>query len=202
MGAGVARLELAGVPWLASWTGNLRAFTAGGTGDPLAPDAGRYLMINLHVLLHTFLGDRTVVSGLVIAFGAAGLACVAGLERRLAPGDRALWGYSALSVLTLLAAYHRLYSATLLVLPLAWAIGSIRFDRKGIPLACVILIGTFLVPGAAALRVLAKRGVFPEAVAKAWYWDAVVMPHQTYALVALAACLIWAGARAQRRRNA
>ncbi len=188
----VARMELAHVPWLGSLMENMKTFTEGGTGDPTVSGAGRYIMINLHVLLHAFFADRLLVNILVIAFVGALGTCLL-LATRKARGPRVnLLIYSALSVLTLLCTYHRIYSATLLVFPLIWAIDSYHGSFRRIALACMILIVPFLVPGVAVLNTFVKRGLIPEFVSGKWWWNFVVLPHQIYALILLAFCLVYA----------
>jgi hypothetical protein len=67
-GVAVGRMALAGVDWLPSWQESLATFTRGGTGDPTARNPASLLMINLHVVLHSFVERRWVVNLVVIAF--------------------------------------------------------------------------------------------------------------------------------------
>lgn len=191
---GVGRMAAAGVPWLASWIEVLKRFTHGGDGDPTQDTSVRALMINLHVVLHSFTDDRLLVglfvSGLVLCLGGA---AVVGLRRQEGSGT-ALLGYSVAAVLSLLGFYNRLYSATLLGLPLAWAMASLdeRSRRKAaiLTLGCVV---TFVIPGAAIMSVLERQGVMESFTQTVWWRFAIF--HQVYALVVLAATLVFATTR-------
>jgi hypothetical protein len=90
---------------------------------------------------------------------------------------------SAAAVLTLLIGYHRFYDAALLSLPLAWAIrGPWQDDSTPWPAIGVLLCAAvFFVPGAVLLDRVSQSHAF--------IWDAIVLRHQTWALVAMLAFL-------------
>jgi len=103
-----------------------------------------------------------------------------------------LLAYSVVAVLTLLCAYHRFYDAVFLILPLAWAFGEFRTTLRHQAIASVVLIMVFLIPGASLLFSLVKWGWVPASISQAWWWQALVMPHQVYTITAVAFCLLWA----------
>lgn len=114
---------------------------------------------------------------------------VVGLRRHEGPGT-ALLGYSVAAVLSLLGFYNRLYGATLLVLPLAWAMASLHErSRRKAPILTVGCVLTFVFPGAAIMSVLERQGVMESFTQTAWWRFAIF--HQAYALVVLAVTLVW-----------
>jgi hypothetical protein len=188
----LGRMALAGVAWLPSFLENLSTFTRGGTGDPTSANPDRLLMINLHVVLHCFTASRLVVNLLVYAFVAmiGGMALLRSRKRHGSASE--LLAYSVAAVLSLLGFYNRFYSATLLILPLGWAVVSLtdRILRKSAVVALLCIL-PFVVPGAAIMNVLTREGPAASLVASAWWWRAASF-HQVYALVMLAVTLVWA----------
>jgi hypothetical protein len=55
----------------------------------------------------------------------------------------------------------------------------------------LVLMVPFLAPGAAFLQQLALHGRIPDAITHSWYWNSVVMPHETWALLLLALVLLY-----------
>ena len=149
-GLAIGKMNMAGVHWMPDFWENLQAFSHGGTGDVTGPSS--YKMIHLEVVLGGLIQDpRTVhmlTASLVGLLGAAGMLALRGLRDR--QSELLLWGLCG--VLCLSAFYNRLYSATLLVLPLAWAIwGMSRPGLRGVSCLVLLLILPFLVPGQVAL---------------------------------------------------
>ena len=197
----VGRMELAGIDWLASYRANLSGFvTQGGQADPTAANSRAFMMINLGALLSQVFASSTLANAMSLGLlAAAGLAAVVLMHRRGKARDEMLM-YSAVAVLSLLAFYNRSYGATLLVVPLAWAVLAIGQPALRKPallaLLCVIV---FLVPGSAALAVLQQKDLFnPDA---AW-WRMGVLWHQTYALLVLTGAILWAMVRQRRSHPA
>jgi hypothetical protein len=153
-GLAVGKMNLFGVHWFPNFWENLQAFSHGGRGDATGPDS--YKMIHLEVVLAGAIQDPKTVHMLTAAMvgvlGAAAMLALRGLRDRRS--ELLLWGLCG--VLCLMSFYNRLYSATLLVLPLAWAIGSLgRPGLRGVSCAMLLLILPFLVPGQVALATLA-----------------------------------------------
>ncbi len=185
----LGRMALAGVAWLPSWRESLATFTRGGTGDPTAANPSSLLMINLHVVLHSLVDSRWVVSLLVLAFvfSAGALALSGGRERGSGPRSELLL-YSLAAVLSLLGFYNRFYSATLLILPLAWSVVSLG-ERSTRRTATVVAFGiaAFLVPATAVMNTLVRNGTLAALEGRAW-WRMLGF-HEVFALLVLAAAL-------------
>ena len=191
----IGRLLLAGIPWLTSYVENSRSiFAPGAINDFTAANPIWFQMVNLQVAFHPLL--RTI--------GATNL-CAIGL------GAVLIWGWlwlavktdqmssiflslSALAVISLLPIYHRSYDAALVVFPLAWSL----LEEHRQPLVsrgCLALIALFLLPGGVLVNFLASRAHLSRSVASVWWWMSFVVAHQAWALLLLAALLLWAMAK-------
>jgi glycosyl transferase family 87 len=185
---GAGRLALAGVPWISSYLENTRRiFAVGSIDDFTQADRLRFNMIDAQVFFAGFLSGSTAKI-LSLITGAALLACWAVLGfRQRRQSD--LLQISAISVLSLLAAYHRFYDAGLLILPLAWAL-MIAKKRSTAAWTMAALV-PFFVPGQTVLIDLASRGCIPSAVTHAWWWNTVVLTHEVWDLMLLAVLLLY-----------
>ena len=189
-GLSIGKMHMAGVHWLPSFMENVRTFSQSGSGDVAGPTS--YLMIHLEVVLAGFFQDPQMVhmlaAAMVALLGAAGLLALRGLRDR--PSELLLWGLA--SVLCLMAFYNRLYSATLLVLPLAWAMwGLNRRGLRGPSALMLLLILPFMVPGAAALAAW-----YPQLAAMTG--GSLLLHHQVFLLSLLAIAI---GCAAEKLRK-
>jgi hypothetical protein len=182
----VGRMQLAGVDGLQQWWHNVIGFAQRG-GDPAQPAAGRYLMMNLQVVLHQFIQSRLLVNVIVFAVVGAALLVLATVHRHDRSRQNLLLTYSCLAALAPLALYSRIYSATLLLFPLAWALFTIRPLYFYLPTLALLCIFVFLVPGTAILNVASQQ--LPPHTLSSWWWKYLLLPHQSYALFLLAICL-------------
>jgi len=178
----VGRLAIAGVDWLPTLQSNLTHFIQGGTGDPTAASA--YLMVNLQVLLHLLLADQTQMTLNFVTYAgvaAAGAVLLLALRHRDDQEAHILL-YAGCAVLTLLVVYNRIYSATLLILPLAWAFSPLRPPRS-LAAATIVAaaIAVFLIPGAAALASLPLPPDL-QSISDTLWWRHLLV-HEVYALV-------------------
>ena len=195
-GIGVARLEATGAPWWDSWQRNLHNFSRVEDGNPTRsnPDT-RHQMLNLHYPLHNFTDDRSLVQLLVYAIvGALSLAYFLTDLRRgrnKAEGRAELISLSMTSVISLLVVYHRFYDAVLLVLPLALAVQLIaQRTQRAAGWTLLALCAVFFVPGSVVLSAAALKGWAPPALTGSWLWENILLPHETWALLAMAILLI------------
>ncbi len=190
-------LAEAGVPpkwdfgWLtgpAGWLEELRyAEVPGGINDARRADIGRHDMVHLQVLTHFFTDNATVANGLAVAI-VAGLGYVLWRTARTRPTDLAT--IAAFAILALLVAYHRLYDAGVIVLPMGWAIvhctrGVARWPaRVVLLLTCVYFVQQEWIDeqffGAAGHPVLSN----------AWWFNLFVEPHHQLELLAMFGCLV------------
>ena len=162
---GIARLAIAGVPWLAPYLENIRRIYASGSlADFALNDAGRFNLINSQVLWYSLLGNASVANRLAWLLGAALLGCWLWFcWRRRSPEVLEI---SAICVLSLIPVYHRFYDAGLLLWPLAWSL--LLAARRSTAALILVVIAPFLVPGAALFAELARSGRIPPAVMNGW----------------------------------
>jgi hypothetical protein len=188
-GLGMAWLTWAGVSWLPSYFENTRKmFSPGSLDDFARADAIRFNMINAQVLFYSVLRNATLADRLARLLSAAllltwGWFC----SRRGRASD--LLAISAISVVSLIAVYHRFYDAALLIWPLAW--GLLAVKNRRIQIATLAMIAPFLVPGPAVLGRLGAAGWIPSGFTGSWWWNAWVMPHEVLALLLLAGVLLY-----------
>jgi hypothetical protein len=187
----VFRLTIAGAPWLENYIYDNRVlFSRGSLNDFTEANPIRFGLVNLQVLLYVILHDRAIANGLAL-----GVAIIAGLwwlflvNRRSGSGQHLL-ALSALVVISLLPIYHRLYDTSLLVFPLAWSLTDLSGKIRSLGNFTFCLILPFLVPGGSLLEQIQLRGYVSAAVRGAWWWNAMVMPHQVWVLVILTVVLL------------
>jgi hypothetical protein len=197
LGLGVGWLSLNGVDWLTSWTANRIAETRGGGIDPTGPTSAQ--MVDFRPLLAALFSGRTLEwVGVAVAGIGGGILYVVG--RKLSRAYELLL-LANVAVLLLFAGYHRFYDAAVLSLPLAWAIAAASrgapFKRPAI--AAILCCSPFFFPGAWALQKWSNEGTIPPRLAASFVWDAVVLRHQIWALIALECVLLFAVIRATKR---
>jgi glycosyl transferase family 87 len=199
----VLRLTIAGTPWLENYLfDNRMLFSRGSLGDFTEANPIRFGLVNLQVLLYVIFHDRAIASGLALTVGvSAGLWWLLLLNRQSGSGQHLL-ALSTLVVISLLPVYHRLYDASLLVFPLAWSLTDLTGKLRSLGNITFCLILPFLVPGGTLLEQIELRGYVSAAVRSAWWWNAMVMPHQVWVLVILGVVLLEAMRRTANDREA
>jgi Glycosyltransferase family 87 len=188
----VFHLAMSPTPWLDNYRYDNRIlFAHGSLGDFTKSNPLRFSLVNLQVLLYTFLPDRggANVAALVVA-GILGAFWLYLLLRR-ADSKSELLALGALVVISLLPVYHRLYDASLLIFPLAWSLAAWSEPRKRLAKGTLLLILVFLVPGGSALEQLQHTNHL-VALQHSWWWAHIVMPHQVWALLFLSVLLLQA----------
>jgi len=190
---GIIRLQAAGVAWLPELRDNLLATTApGAVNDPTAWNPKRFQLVNLHVLLHTVMDDRRVVSILVLALtGLAAVAFARWVWRRAAGDDRRreLAELAFVASWTLLPLYHRWYDAGLLVLVLAWSVTALSTRVAAQARVAILLVMSFVIsPALWLVRML------PPAPSPPYRYrlgiEQLVLPVQVWALVLLCVLML------------
>jgi hypothetical protein len=187
----VLRLTIAGAPWLENYVYDNRVLLSRGSlGDFTEANPIRFGLVNLQVLLYVILHDRAIANGLALTVSViAGLWWLLLLNRR--SGSRQhLLAWSALVAISLLPIYHRFYDASLLIFPLAWSLTELSGKIRSLGNITFCLILPFLVPGGTLLEQIQLRGYVSAAVRAAWWWNAMVMPHQVWVLVILSVVLL------------
>jgi hypothetical protein len=192
-----------------------RKYSTEGFSDPSQTNPFRHEMLNLQVVLHGFLHDRVIVNAatgiamLALAFVALPPSLFS--QRRAVDSSSAsdrdhadsLFETSIVSVLTLLAVYHRSYDAVLLLAPTAWALRQLGAEstQRGFAIAALALIAVFVVPGSAILYELQKAGRIPSAIVETWVWRNVILLHQAWSIAALALVLAMSARRSAIART-
>jgi Glycosyltransferase family 87 len=189
----IGRLELSQPDWANSWISNYHeSVSDGGTNNPTASNVSRHHLLNLQWLLHTFLGQTWLVNLMVLGFVGSQFAVLWTVNVKPGSSQNNILFFSALIVLGLLASYHRFYDATLLILPLLWSLIEWRGRHQKEARLSLLLIISFLVPGAVILKELIGIGYLPREWESSWWWDSIIMPHQVWSLVGLSLCLTYA----------
>ncbi|MGD1024923.1 MAG: glycosyltransferase family 87 protein [Candidatus Sulfotelmatobacter sp.] len=187
---GLLRLELGHTPWLANYLSDNHVLLETGVLGNFTPiNPTRFGLINLQVALYPILGSVRVTNAVAMAVGAILVGVwIVSVARRESRDDELL-DLSAIAVISLLPVYHRFYDATLLVLPLCWALNSFRRERKFAVISWLLMI-PFLIPGGTLLETMEIGGRIPAGLSRHWWWDAFAMPHQVWALLFLGIVLL------------
>ena len=185
------------IPWLDSWRAVMRSIMVPGSQhDPLGPWSVQ--LVELRTLIAVLTGaDAAGTVGFALAAAAGVWLYVAG---RTLDERHDLLLMSGVAVLSLLATYHRFYDAAILAVVLAWLA---RDGVTGVPgrrgrWAALACCAVFFIPGAWAMQRLANEGRVPPWLSGSWVWEAILVRHQNWALVLLAALIAMAIARARR----
>ncbi len=188
---GLMRLEFGHTPWLANYLSDNRILLETGVLGNFTPiNLTRFGLVNLQVALYPILGSVRVTNAVAMAMGAILLVVwIVSVARRESRDHGELLDLSAIAVISLLPVYHRFYDATLLVLPLSWALSSFRGARKFAVISLLLML-PFLIPGGTLLESMEIGGRIPGGLTRHWWWDALVMPHQVWALLFLGILLL------------
>ena len=132
--------------WAPDWFENLRsASDAGGVNDASIANHHRHELLNLQYPLSTSISNRIVVDAIVWILAAALVwPALVRLGRR--PGGAAvLLPISVVCLVEVFSFYHRVYDATVLIFPLAWAL--LRTTPRWQSWPVFLLLIVFLAPG-------------------------------------------------------
>ncbi len=181
-----ARLHLADIDWLPTLTENVRLFASVGAGNPSRTNPFRYQMIDLQVLC-----QNGVIPPRMLVLAITGLVALAGAIawHRAREGRSELLGVSLGVGLCLMIVYHRYYDATLLLIPVAWAITTLPRARL-VPITLLAAIAPFAIPGGAALYVAADRGIIPNAITSTALWTDGLLLHQAWLVPVITAITV------------
>ena len=185
-------LYVHGTPWLQDYLNNARGFVTANNIDSFASDnPARFALINLQVPFFSITGNSG--SSNLWAFALGGILICGWLYWVLKQGARRLplLALGTISAIALLPVYHRFYDAALLVVPLGWTIANMDGEAKRTARIVLLLMTPFLLPGAAFLQQLAAQGRISSALTNSWPWNCIIMPHETWALLALSTVLLY-----------
>jgi hypothetical protein len=158
-------------------------------GNFTAVNPTRLGLINLQVGLYPILNSVNVTNDAARAIGLCLLMAWLTIVLR-SHRSRELLDLSAIAVISLLPVYHRFYDASLLALPLCWAIMTFRKRRRFAVLSLLLML-PFLVPGGTILQAMADSGRIPAGLANRWWCQSFLMAHQVWALLLLGSLLVY-----------
>ena len=184
-------LQLRGASWLQGYIQNAHGFVSANHIDDFTTlNPARFTLINLQVPFFSITGDSSSANWL--AFAATTLLVCAWAYWTVKKRERAseLLCLGAVSAIALMPVYHRFYDAAILSVPLCWCL--LNAFEKASARRALLLMAPFLLPGAAFLQQVAVHGNIPDAVAGSWWWNCLVMPHETWLILAIALVLIHA----------
>ncbi len=189
----ILRMQVAGVPWAHDYFHNIQVLSANNRIDDFtSANPVRFLLINLQVVFYSFTSSATSANILALATGTLLIAIWGYLTLRETGNKTELLALSTIAVIGLLPVYHRLYDASILSIPACWCISELNGEMRRVARVALIIMTPFLFPGAAVLQQLARNGRIPESWLSSWWWNGVVMPHQTWFLLLLALALLCA----------
>lgn len=191
-GIAVSHLAIDHTPWIDNYKyDNQLLFARGSLGDFTESDPIRFSLVNLQVLLYTFVPDRMTANVVALLITSVlGLLWLWLLLLNRHPGTHdQLLELATLAVLSLLPVYHRLYDTSLLIFPLAWCLVELRRIHKRLAKEVLLLVLVFLVPGGSALEQLQHTSHL-VALQHSWFWAHIVMPHQVWVLLFLSGLLL------------
>ena len=184
-------LDLRGAAWLQGYIQNTHGFVSANHIDDFTTlNPARFTLINLQVPLFSISGDSSTANWLAFAVTTVLVCAWAYWTVKNREHTAELLCLGAVSAIALLPVYHRFYDAALLAIPLCWCMLN-ALERSSARLALLLMV-PFLIPGSALLQQLAVRGHVAASVAGSWWWNCLVMPHETWLIVAIALALIYA----------
>jgi len=189
---GIARLEFAGTAWWKDYWENAGLIRHDRLMDFAAPGPLRFTMINLQVLLYGILPSSFLANAGALAVGLVLWGRWAYFGLRTVAVRSELLTASAFLTIGLLPIYHRNYDATLLIFPLCWAISAEAAGYGRSRWLALFTMAPFLLPGPMLLQALVDKKIIPESMANGWWWDKILMPHQTWLLLILSVVLLHA----------
>lgn len=185
------RCAASGTPWLQSYLYDNRIlFAQGSLGDFTESNPIRYGLVNFQLAAYALTQNRAAA-----ILAAIGLAAAAGLiwlwqTIKQPCASDSLLPLSALLVISLLPVYHRFYDASLLVFPVAWGVASFNGPLRAQARSTLLVIAlAFLAPGGTILEQMQQKEYF-AALRVHWWWNAIVLPHESWSILVLAVLLL------------
>jgi hypothetical protein len=202
LGTAIVQMQINHVPWLHDWLANNAALV--NAGDAAASHdvtviSSRHQLLNLQWVFNTFIHQIWLVNLIVLLAVGTLAAIYVALHRGWKPGINDVLSLGTLIVIGLLPLYHRSYDAMLLVIPLSWAVASLEGSQRVIACLLILLIVPFLVPGPVMLQQLIAKGRLPASLNDEFWWSAIVLAHEVWAVVLMSLLLVYALAKTVRQ---
>ncbi len=190
-------MKLAGVDWVPDYLNNIRFAAAKNRIDDFTTaNPIRFMLINLQVPIFSITHSAKSANLLAVAIGLLLILLWTILVLRSRHKEFELLALASVALIGLLPLYHRLYDASVLAIPLCWCLT--RPDQlKRVANIALLLMIPFLVPVAALLQQASRQGRIPDRWTQSWWWNTLLMPHQTWFLLALALVLLYGMAKSQ-----
>jgi len=189
----ILRMQVAGVSWVHDYFHNIQVLAASNKIDDFtSANPIRFLLINLQVLFYSYTSSASSSNLLALTTGVLLVAIWIYVTLRETTKEAEILALSTIAVIGLLPVYHRFYDASILALPVCWCMSELTGQMRSVARLALITMVPFLFPGAAVLQQLGRNGRIPEAWLSSWWWEGVVMPHQTWILLLLALMLLYA----------
>ena len=195
----VAWMQFSGVSWFPDYLNNIKFGAARNKIDDFSTaNPIRFMLINLQVPFYSFTHSAKSANLLAFSVGVLLILIWAVLVLRTRLHDSGLLALATIAVIGLLPLYHRLYDASVLAIPLCWCLTRPKHLNR-VANAALLLMAPFLLPGAALLQQAARQGRIPDAWTHSWWWDRILMPHQTWLLLLLSILLLCEMAKLQQQ---
>ena len=189
----ILRMQIAGVEWFHDYFHNIQVLSASNKIDDFtSANPIRFLLINLQVLFYSYTSSAASANILALTTGALLVTIWIYFTLRANAKETELLALSAIAVIGLLPVYHRLYDASILAIPICWCMSEIAGEMRRVARVALLMMVPFLFPGAAVLQQLVRNGRVPGPWVSSWWWEGLIMPHQTWFLVFLVLVLLYA----------
>jgi hypothetical protein len=189
-------MQIHGIVWAHDYFHNVKVLAAENKIDDFtSANPIRFMLINLQVPLYSFTSSARTSNIVAVAVGALLIGIWIFLVIRNAVHGSELLALGTIAIIGLMPVYHRLYDASLLAIPLCWCMTLPGGRLKNVWKIALLLMVPFLIPGTAVLQTLAQSGRIPPAWTASWWWNCIVMPHQTWLLLLLILVLLYAMAQ-------
>lgn len=187
------------VHWTSSYLLNTQRMFASGAIDDYTPaNRTRFDLLNLQLVIFQLFGRKVIAEALswLAVLGLLGWWTCSYRKQRAA--NDCLFNLATLATLSLLPFYHRFTDGGLLFPAVAWSISESNGSQRSLARTILILAAPFLLPGAALLQLFAASNCSAASLARSWWWQLFVAPHQVWMLVAIAVLLLAAQRRGVR----
>jgi len=188
----ILRLVVSGTPGVQTYLADLNnLFAVGAINDFSRANPLRFHLLNLQMPLGSIVDSRFATN--VFTWAVVGVLVLGWVAFVAQHNDRTeLLDLSAIATIALLPVYHRFVDGLVLMLPLCWCLTVRGREFRRIAWLTVVFVLLFLIPGASLLATLVDRGYVSSQVASTWWWNTVVIPYQSWTVLALAITLVYA----------
>jgi hypothetical protein len=188
----LSRLTIAAVTWIPSYFELQHEMFAPGAINSFMPaNPVWFHLINLQAIFYALWPSRSLANWIAAVLGFLFLAVWLGMASK-SRTRCGLLTLGSLVTLSLLPFYHRFYDAALLIVPLCWSLTLVNEPLKRLAHWSFALMLPFMIPGAAILHWVSQENVLPSPLFRTWWWNGLVEPHATWALLALTLLLLHA----------